>query len=251
MKKRLLSGLLTVALALVSVLAAGETVQAGSEQKYTDAGSLTDQGPTQDDTTGNTIGIDVQAKVTGVGDIVYSVKVEWGSMIFAYDYGSKWDPVNHKYISENGSSQDGGWNKNYLDGTNNKITVTNDSNYPVDVNFSYTNTAAFNPSGTTVSSVNGIFDLVNADLITKVAATPINTSNLVAPTLSLNTVKDNLASGEKYYYQGADDGDNSKDIYFSLIGKPDRGIDLRTLQSVGSIDVVITPATTVTMATKP
>ena len=98
--------------------------------------------------------------------------------------------------------------------------------------------------------MNGIFDLVNADLITKVAATPINTSNLVAPTLSLNTVKDNLASGEKYYYQGADDGDNSKDIYFSLIGKPDRGIDLRTLQSVGSIDVVITPATTVTMATK-
>lgn len=250
MKKRLLSGLLTVALALVSVLAAGETVQAGSGQKYTDAGSLTELGPTQDDTTGNTIGIDVQAKVTGVGDIVYSVTVEWGAMIFAYDYGSKWDPVNHKYISENGNTQDGGWNMTYLDGTNNKITVTNDSNYPVNVDFAYTNTAAFNPSGTTVSSVNGIFDLDNGDLKTKVAATPINTNNLSAPTLSLNTVKDNLAPGEKYYYQGTDDGKHSKDIYFSLIGKPDRGIDLRTLQSVGTIDVTITPADRAAMATK-
>lgn len=61
---------------------------------------------------------------------VYSVKVEWGEMSFTYKTtGEKnWDPVTHTYNVAEGD----GWQA-----TGNKVTVTNHSNRPVNVEFSF------------------------------------------------------------------------------------------------------------------
>ncbi|MDD6191848.1 MAG: hypothetical protein PUB24_02050 [Lachnospiraceae bacterium] len=249
MKKKITSIMLTLALAGVCVLSAGQTVQAGT-YTYTDGGSYTAGTATQDDPSTSTADIDVQAQTTGGGDIVYSVKIDWGAMKFEYDYGSKWDPATHKYIAGNTGKAGGGWNTtNYLDGTNNKITVTNDSNFPINADFSYENTTQFNATAS-ASAVAGMFDTSNSDLKNAVDANTTNTQGLTAPTLALNTSKANLVAGDVYYYQGTDDGVYTGNMFFSLIGKPDRGIALTTMQSVGSIHVTISPATATTRLTK-
>ena len=255
MKKKLLSAMLTLALAGVGVLSA-ETLAVAGTGTYTDNGTYAAGTATQDkladDPEANSTNIDVQAQTTGGGDIVYSVKIDWGAMKFEYDYGSVWDPVTHKYISGSTGNQDGGWNTTtYLDGTNNKITITNDSNFPVNADFAYSNTdpAVFNAAETN-TSVAGMFDISNSDLKDAVDANTANTLGLVAPTLALNTDTSALTAGDVYYYQGTNDSKYSDSIYFSLIGKPDRGIKLTTMQTVGTIKVTITPATATTQATK-
>lgn len=252
MKKKLLSAMLAFVFVGTCVLSAEITAHAGTAT-YRDYGSYAAGTATQDavdsDPEANTASIDVQAQTTGGGDIVYSVKIDWGAMKFEYDYGSTWDPETHTYISGSTSSQNGGWNTTtYVNGTNNKITITNDSNFPVNADFSYTNTTAFNAEQTS-TSVAGMFDISNDDLKDAVDANNTNTLGLTAPTLALNTEKSGLRRGDVYYYQNTDDGINTKDIYFSLIGKPDRGITLTAMQSVGSIKVRITPATATTQAT--
>ena len=256
MKKKLLSAMLTLALAGVGVLSA-ETLAVAGTDTYMDDGTYAAGTATQDKVAGdpeaNSTSIDVQAQTTGGGDIVYSVKIDWGAMKFEYDYGSTWDPATHKYISGSTGNQDGGWNTTtYVDGTNNKITITNDSNFPVNADFAYSNTdpAVFNAEVTN-TSVAGMFGTDNATLKTAVDDNTTNTLSLVAPTLALNTDKSALTAGDVYYYQGSDNGKNTDDIYFSLIGKPDRGIKLTTMQSVGTIKVTITPATATTQATAP
>ena len=256
MKKKLLSAMLTLALAGVGVLSA-ETLAVAGTDTYMDDGTYAAGTATQDKVAGdpeaNSTSIDVQAQTTGGGDIVYSVKIDWGAMKFEYDYGSTWDPATHKYISGSTGNQDGGWNTTtYVDGTNNKITITNDSNFPVNADFAYSNTdpAVFNAAETN-TSVAGMFDTNNATLKNAVDANTTNTLGLTAPTLALNTKTSELDGGDVYYYQGTDDGKNTADIYFSLIGKPDRGIKLTTMQSVGTIKVTITPATATTQATAP
>ena len=248
MKKKITSIILTLALAGVCVLSAGQTVLAGTAT-YTDGGSYAAGTATQDDPSKSTTDIDVQAQTTGGGDIVYSVKIDWGAMKFEYDYGSQWDPATHKYIAGNTGKAGGGWNTtNYLNGINNKITVTNDSNFPINADFSYENATQFNATPS-ASAVAGMFDKSNTNLINAVDANTTNTQGLTAPTLALNTSKDNLVAGDVYYYQVADDGVYTGDMFFSLIGKPDRGIALTTMQSVGSIHVAISPATATTQVT--
>ena len=87
--------MLTLALAGVCVLSAGQTVLAGTAT-YTDGGSYAAGTATQDDPSKSTTDIDVQAQTTGGGDIVYSVKIDWGAMKFEYDYGSQWDPAKRR-----------------------------------------------------------------------------------------------------------------------------------------------------------
>lgn len=93
---------------------------------FAEAGSNTHTSMSGSDTIG----------VTGayIGDgtkDVYSVKVEWGEMSFAYKTtGVKtWDPMTHKYDFTEGDA----WVS-----SGNEVKVTNHSNRPVDVAFSFT-----------------------------------------------------------------------------------------------------------------
>lgn len=81
---------------------------------------------------------DVKAKyVAGEeSDIVYSVDVEWGAMEFTYTAASEgtWDPDTHTYKD----IVDAKWTEN-----GNTVKVTNHSNAPVDVDFSYSKATGF------------------------------------------------------------------------------------------------------------
>lgn len=76
------------------------------------------------------IGVTGAYSGTGTFADVYSVKIEWGEMSFTYKTtGDKnWDPATHKYNFTEGD----GW-----DATGNEVTVTNHSNRPVNVAFSF------------------------------------------------------------------------------------------------------------------
>ena len=256
MKRKIISIALSLAMVAVCALTLSTTASAGTST-YTDIGTYSAGTATQDGvaagTVSNEVDIDVQAQTTGGGDIIYSVKIDWGNMKFEYDYGYTWDPTTHSYSAGSSGSAGGGWNTTtYLDGTNNKITVTNDSNFPINADFTYDNTSAttFNADNTTATAVKGMFNATNSTLKGIVDANTIDTRTITNPTLPLNTAKSGLVAGDTYYYQGTDDGVYTGNMYFSLIGKPDRGLGLTTMQSVGGIKVKITPATATTAATK-
>lgn len=80
--------------------------------------------------------IDVMGSYHGTGTAaeVYSVKIEWGAMLFTYETtGNKeWNPETHTYNVDG----DDEW---VAEG--NTVTVTNHSNVPVNVAFSFTEAA--------------------------------------------------------------------------------------------------------------
>lgn len=247
MRKRIFAAVCTVALAVFSVFSVTTEAKAVT---YSDAGEYSNGTVTQDNPQSASTDIDVKASTTGGGDIVFSVDIEWGAMDFSYDYGNQWDPVTHSYTSGVTGKQNGGWDVTKLDGDNNKISVTNNSNYPIVAEFSYANlsTSTFNqtPSAT---EVKGLFDMSNSSLKTKVA-NQSDTSTITYPvSLPLNTCTTNIQSGEYYYYQGTDDGSYQNNIYFSLMGTPDRSLSLNQ-DSVGNITVTIKPAGSTTKVTK-
>lgn len=102
----LLMGLSTVAYA------------AGSDSTHTAMGS-------------ETIGVEGSYSGSDTAATVYSVKIEWGEMTFTYETtGDKtWNPETHTYNFTDGD----GWKA-----TGNDVTVTNHSNAPVNVAFSFT-----------------------------------------------------------------------------------------------------------------
>ncbi|MCR4612138.1 MAG: hypothetical protein K5644_09605 [Lachnospiraceae bacterium] len=256
MKRKVLAVALSLAMVMTCALSLSTTVFAGT-QTYSDTGIYNSSTGTasQELTNPNTVNFDVQAKTTGGGDIVYSVKVDWGAMKFEYDYGSTWDPSTHTYATGSSGKQGGGWNVDaYVDGTNNKITITNDSNFPVKADFSYANdpTNVFNADDTTATAVKGMFNEDNDTLANTVTTNTANTQSITNPTMHLNTYKDNLAIGTRYYYYTNNPtGEYVDDMYFSLIGVPDRGLGLTAMQKVGSITVTITPEDVVSSATIP
>ncbi|MCR4611778.1 MAG: hypothetical protein K5644_07770 [Lachnospiraceae bacterium] len=255
MKRKALAVTLSLAMVMTCALSLSMTVFAGSAV-YTDSGVYSGGTATQDalatNPDANKASIDVQAKTSGSGDIKYSVTVAWGDMQFEYDYGATWDPSTHTYSGGSSGTPGGGpgWNTDYLDGIKNKITVTNDSNFPINANFGYANTADF---GTPTSgyAVNGVFMTNNDTLVGEVTANDDNPTSFTTPTLALNTCITELTSGDKYYSQNPpNEGVYVGSVYFSLMGTPARGLAMTTMQSVGTITVTITPATSVTSKTK-
>lgn len=219
----------------------------------------------QDDITAlatNPATFNVQAKVSGGPEIIYSVDIEWGAMQFEYDYGSTWNPSTHTYGAGTSGNQGGGWVvSSYVDGTNNKITVTNNSNFPVTADFAYTGGTALNTDPTVAGSVIGIFSYTNSELQTaSVLAAGLNgnitpaTSTPTTMTLEMNVASIDVGTG--YYFAVTDpklktngDEDSTDDIYFALSGKPDNG-GPTTFTDVGQISVTIAPAHGANYATK-
>ncbi len=76
------------------------------------------------------IGVEGLYSGTGTVEDVYSVKIEWGEMLFTYTTsGDKtWDPTDHSYNVDDTDK----WVA-----SGNEVTVTNHSNRPVKVAFSF------------------------------------------------------------------------------------------------------------------
>lgn len=190
--------------------------------------------------------IDVLVSTEGGSDIIYNVKITYGAMKFIYDYGSVWDPKTHRYTAGSSGKQSGGWVTSGVNGTNNKITITNNSNFPMQADFAYT---AVNEgdgklnSSTTTGSVIGIFTedndvLKNEDLLAQGLNGSNNVSNMQTLQLVLEMDITNLKPGDSYYKYG--DGPTEDDVYFALSGKPDKGLTLNSTK-VGTIGITITP----------
>ncbi|MBQ6134476.1 MAG: hypothetical protein IJI65_10025 [Lachnospiraceae bacterium] len=202
--------------------------------------------------------IKVQAQVSGGPEIVYNVKISWGAMKFEYDYGRTWDPGNHIYTG----NPAGGWKAEGVNGENNKITVKNNSNYPMTIGFDFEEGTALNTNNTQNGSVIGIFSTTNSTFTSSnqsILTKGLNDDGAgdTTATLDLEMDPSNLDNGSIYYVT-----DNSvtpaaaaaaieKNMYFALAGTPDSGITtLSSYGDVGSIKVTVGPFNNATQKAK-
>ena len=193
--------------------------------------------------------IDVLVTTSGGSDIIYDVDITYGSMTFVYDYGSVWNPDTHSYKAGPSGKQSGGWVSSGVDGTNNKITLTNNSNFPMQADFKYTADSVLNSNPTDEGSVIGIFTKTNSELAD--VLTEGYGSSTVSGMLTLQLVLEmditNLKTGDSYYKYG--NGQTEGDVYFALSGKPDTGLTL-SQKKVGTIGITIAPCQGVSKETK-
>ena len=275
-RRKVLAMTLSLAMVACAALSLSTTVKAdripSSETVYSDYGEYVSSGRTAtqdkvDGDTSNVLNVPVQARVVGEGDIVYFVSIVPGAMKFEYNYGSKWDPVNHKYDTSSGPS---GWGIAYVDGSdpgvadtnNNNIHVINGSNFPIIATFAYEDNGSFGDAPTGNFNVGGIFNSNRSTLVTEVTnsnANPTTYDPSISPyktaTLPLEMYIDTseVPVGTEYYYKTYDNvlGKNEGDMYFALVGTPARNLQdtLGDFTEVGTITVTITPDSLVTSAT--
>ncbi len=266
-----------MALAMAGVLFASCAISASAENEINITGTGT---TTQNASTGlynanqtadlenNPASIDVQAKTSGGAEIVYDLTIKWGNMQFEYDFGGQWSPSSHTYTLGTSGKQGGGWTAAGVDGTNNKITVDNDSNFPMTATFSFEIGSTLNPSGNTNNgAVVGIFSENNNDFVTGSGSSSSTTSLLdqgyngtgitsaiTKPTVNMEMVATELESGQIYYATAANVTSSEdtaiKDMYFALSGRPDTGLQQSSLTSIGTLKVQVAPFKNATQITK-
>ena len=203
--------------ASADVTGTGGTESSGGQYKGTVNGELTNR----------TTEIDIQAITSGGSEIVYDLDVAWGAMQFEYDYGSTWNPATHSYTTGNSGRQQGGWVMSYVDGVNNKITVTNNSNFPMKADFSYANGGtSLNANPGAQGSVTGVFAYATADLtqaeLDKGVLGPYSSGVSTSASLTMEMDASNILTGGYYYWAadntGATNGSTTaieKSVYFS------------------------------------
>ncbi len=251
MNKKTLMKSLAVATAGVLIFTHAPTVLAksieGTGSVVSSSGKL--NGATDEDL--DSASIDVLVTTEGGSDIIYDIDITYGNMKFVYDYGSVWDPDTHSYTAGSSGKQSGGWVTSGVNGTNNKITLTNNSNFPVQADFAYTADGEQLNSSTATGSVTGIFTDDNSKLTEAVLAEGLNgstVSTMQTRSLVLEMDTGNLATGASYHYK-VSGGPTEDDVYFALSGKPDKGLTLNS-SKVGTIGITITPCLDVTETTK-
>jgi hypothetical protein len=209
--------------------------------------------------------VDVQASVLGSSQaIIYSIAIGYGDMQFTYDFGQTWDPATHTYTNTGTNASKGGWvTANHVDGTNNAITITNNSNYPVSVNLTYEQVSSgsgtlFNTTLNQSGNVIGIFSTDNDTLKDNVNTDAYNgygsatagstSSSMTTKSFDLDMDYSNLTLGDYTDYGVLKSGNDHfkkyyETIYFTLCGTPSSSSTLSaTYTSVGTIRITITPA---------
>lgn len=212
--------------------------------------------------------ISIWAKVVEHGDIVYKVDISWGAMKFEFNnQAGKWDTTQHKYVVEENQAGAEWTVKDYIDSTNNKITVVNHSNWAVDTTFTYAHDgAAFNNDTNKdgENAVRGHFFLDNGKAVdaSKKLTDSANVQDALITALTLG----HQDATHKAMYGGTEEGrdlslsgeaaivsavgrneENSctRDVYFTFNGTPDIEIlneNIRTnFTKVGVITVTIEP----------
>ncbi len=232
--------LLAMASACVLLAAAVFTGPAGVMADTTD--KITSSEPdvndvSTDDEIGST-SVDTTVKLANYqDDVVYSITITAGKMIFNYDYGAVWDPAKHTYTNKAGNP-DGSWSTADLNGTNNKISITNDSNYPVTAELEYSHNAEFEGIA---DEVEGVFDsekgCTNSDLTSSYSVD-----------LNIDTSKLDAMSGTPNYtywvLTNHESDSNKQDVFFKYQGTPNKITSDSKLEyaSAGTITVTIRPA---------
>lgn len=230
-----------------------------------------DDDNTAADGTDTSTDISIWAKVVEHGDIVYKVDISWGAMKFEFNnQAGKWDTTQHKYVPTDGGVSAEWTEKDYIDATNNKITVVNHSNWAVDTTFTYAHDltdgkSAFNADSNETNAVRGHFFLNNDDAV--------KASKVLTGSTSIGDASYELTASEALTlgHQDADNatkyggteggtaldgtdipavelntnGSCTRNVYFTFNGTPDIGSlseEIRTdFTKVGVITVTIKP----------
>ena len=247
MKRKFLS------MALAAVLAT--TMLNVPVTAYADAGTskvedMADEQTPDDLVSGNeTIGeeqsIDVTSKEVGnEHKIIYSVEISWGAMNFEYNYGSVWDPATHSYSS---GEKEGSWKTSCLNGTNNKISVENNSNYPVTVDLSFKKEDGRFNVGNSGTAVRGVFsddnenlkNNINGDSVEKCGKTGIISVDLATDDKEGRyTVK---GKSDAASLNGGNGANTSMTRYFGLWGTHNKGQAKSEGAKAGTITVSVKP----------
>lgn len=191
----------------------------------------------------NVADINVQAKVTEYNAAVYKIDIAWGAMQFEFkNDANNWDPDTHQYVTDEGTNKE--WIiDGYVNGENNKITLTNHSNARVNATFAYAHvTDAFNTNPESADAVRGHFFLDNENA--KTAAGLLKNSATVQNAMTQPLVLhhlDNKGLVDPGYY--ATHEENIGSVYFTLNGTPDTAKveGYTNFTKVGTITVTITP----------
>ena len=264
MRKKQLIKSMAIAMAGVLFASCAISASAASEINITGTGTTTQSTSTgvynanlTADLENNPASIDVQAKTSGGAEIVYDLTVSWGNMQFEYDFGGQWNPTTHSYTLGTSGKQGGGWTAAGVDGTNNKITVKNDSNFPMTATFSFEMGNVLNATPINNGAVVGIFSENNADFLTTSGGSSSTTTTLDqgfngtginsmrTGSLNLEMVATGLDSGQIYYATTgsvtSDASTATKSMYFALSGRPDTGLQQSSLTSIGTLKVKVAP----------
>ena len=195
-----------------------------------------------ENTVDNVADIDVQAKVTEYNAAVYKIDIAWGTMQFEFkNDANNWDPDTHQYVTDEGTNKE--WIiDGYVNGENNKITLTNHSNARVNATFAYAHvTDAFNTNPESADAVRGHFFLDNENA--KTAAGLLENSATVQNAISQPLVLYHLDNQELVDQGGYHATKNTDSVYFTLNGTPDTAKvqGYTDFTKVGTITVTITP----------
>lgn len=174
----------------------------------------------------------------------YAIKIHWGNMKFQFDRSKlKWNSSTHQYEKLNDTEADRPWVKTDYDGTNNKITVINNSNCKIKVAYKYAleSNGLNKTDSTTATKVKAYFSDTNESAI------DISKQlNPVAVTCSQGVESGNyiLYSSDATSPNYADSSSCNKDLYLSLCGTPDTNLLKRMVKDkeykVGTITLNIT-----------
>lgn len=252
----LLAAILMAVPSVSASAAGGNTTISGEGTTSMNNNGLYNSTPVAD-LTNNNYEIEVSALTSGSCEITYDIRVSWGDMQFKYDYGSTWDPINHTYTMGASGEQKGGWVMDgYVDGINNKISVVNNSNFPVVANFGFDENTTLNANKNANKSVVGIFSTNNADFTSAVLQRGKGGTGILSmETKYINLEMDasQLAANTDYYATSgaaACTAVTSKgDMYFALSGIPDKN-GPSEYTTVGKLTINIAPYPGATLRTK-
>ena len=162
-------------------------------------------------------------------------------MNFEYNYGSAWDPATHKYTS---TKTEGEWKvTGCLDGTNNRIDVTNNSNYPVTVDMSFKKEEGRFNEVTTDTSVRGVFNSDKDALATNINGSSASACGIVGtPSIDLASADtEDKYTGRGTGHADINNGKTSVTMYFGLWGIPDKDKSQKDGAKAGTITVSVKP----------
>lgn len=199
-------------------------VKGEDTEKSSEFGDLDVNGGARNNDKGE-VDINPQMNASGKLKDVYDIDVDWGDMQFKFDRNKmKWDSEHHKYIALSTSNADSPWVLANLNGTKNKITITNNSNCKVkaDFSFAYSSTNKFNQgvddNGKKNPEVIGVFFKDNAAAVAAAKDFRKEVNRDTNKTLSIEI--DN-ADGSAEERLDKNHAPQSADVFFAFSGVPD------------------------------
>lgn len=234
MKKKIFSMMMAVAVGCTTLFGGAASVYADEktiEDSNADASEVTpgdEIGSTSSDTT-----VDLNHYKD---EVVYSVVITTGALKFTYDYGAVWNPSTHKYELGDSKKPEGGWLESDKNGSNNKISIANNSNYPITASLTYANNGG-------LSNVSSVDDPITGHFYDNAKCTD---NEAASKKIDIDMNYDNCTTTGLKYWKIPNGQTNAKkssvDVFFAYTGTP-KGIDSenKTITSAGTISIKLSP----------